>query len=551
MLAMNRRELAQKKIDEWLAGVSEEGFVAALEALVESKAAAGEYVFKRAEDRQAAIAGARRFFAEFSRKIIVLSDGRCVYFAPDPRAKRRNADNAVSWAEYAFHAVSNGGAKIPGKTYNERWYNPYKIVGFELLESTLMAERCVVRLNATSRFDAIMFDGGLQTGMRYRVVTRLDEFGNMDANLTEVTFEASSKVEKKTPRLVSLAEAVQAVVHHQIATGSNPSDKGMIPQSVPTVNEAPVAKATKRILHIVPGLNEPWNGISGAAKAIAKSQGADIVDTRQFLSSSSHSNSELPLSSYDEIWVHSNWWWPTIKACRKVLKAGVPLVRMTHANLDPLRLRSKGWKKKPIWWLVERRLTNRAARVVVTCEAERVWCEKAGVKSPFEILDLKKFYRFDKPIVFPQKTGMTPIHVLYLGRPHPLKGVKYLELAVADLNYKAKSLVPGCDKGCIDLKIVSNTYGEELEKIWQWTDVLVLPTLSENFGRVVAEALEHGKPVITTDGAPAWRPAAAGNSEKGIVNSYGGRLLYLKGYRDGSEETRVKLLTDALKWFVD
>ena len=297
-----------------------------------------------------------------------------------------------------------------------------------------------------------------------------------------------------------------------------------------------------KILHVVPGLDEKWNGIAGAAKDIAQSQRADIVDTREFLAPLSTSAFNRDLSSYDEIWVHSNWWLPTIKACLKVLKAGVPLVRMPHANLDPLRLRSKGWKKKPTWWLVERRLTNRAARVVVTCEAEREWCECAGVTAPFEILDLMQFYRFDKPIVFPQKTEMTPIHVLYLGRPHPLKGLKYLEFAVADLNCKAMSLVPGCDKGCVELKIVSNTYGEELEKIWQWTDVLVLPTLSENFGRVIAEALEHGKPVITTDGAPAWRTYFEQHPDAGI---------YLKGYREGSEENRVKLLADALKWFVD
>ena len=67
-------------------------------------------------------------------------------------------------------------------------------------------------------------------------------------------------------------------------------------------------------------------------------------------------------------------------------------------------------------------------------------------------------------------------------------------------------------------------------------DVLVLPTLSDNFGLVVAEALERGKRVITTDGAPAW----------GDGNDYGGRLMYLKGYRDGSEKERVKLLKDAL-----
>lgn len=40
-----------------------------------------------------------------------------------------------------------------------------------------------------------------------------------------------------------------------------------------------------KILHIVPGLNDPTNGIAVAAKMIARSQSADIIDTRQFLSS--------------------------------------------------------------------------------------------------------------------------------------------------------------------------------------------------------------------------------------------------------------------------
>ena len=56
----------------------------------------------------------------------------------------------------------------------------------------------------------------------------------------------------------------------------------------------------------------------------------------------------------------------------------------------------------------------------------------------------------------------------------------------------------------IRVKIISSAFGEELEKVWDWCDVLVLPTLSDNFGLVVAEALERGKRVITTDGAPAW-----------------------------------------------
>ena len=87
------------------------------------------------------------------------------------------------------------------------------------------------------------------------------------------------------------------------------------------------------------------------------------------------------------------------------------------------------------------------------------------------------------------------------------------------------------------VKYVSSAFGEEKERVWDWCDVLVLPTLSENFGLVIAEALERGKRVITTDGAPAW----------GDGNTYGGRLVYLKGFRDGMREERVRLLKDAIE----
>ena len=84
---------------------------------------------------------------------------------------------------------------------------------------------------------------------------------------------------------------------------------------------------------------------------------------------------------------------------------------------------------------------------------------------------------------------------------------------------------------------MSNVFGAEKDEVWNWCDVLILPTLSENFGLVVAEALERGKHVITTDGAPAW----------GDGNTYGGRLIYLTGYRNGLAEDRVRLLKEAIE----
>ncbi len=97
----------------------------------------------------------------------------------------------------------------------------------------------------------------------------------------------------------------------------------------------------------------------------------------------------------------------------------------------------------------------------------------------------------------------------------------------------------------VELRIVSDHFGEELENDWEWCDVLCLPTLSENFGRVVAEALERGKRVITTDGAPAWAPPE-GAQAKSEPEPWRARLIYLHGFRAGTDEERVKLLKDAL-----
>ena len=284
-----------------------------------------------------------------------------------------------------------------------------------------------------------------------------------------------------------------------------------------------------KILHVVPGLDEIANGIAVAARIVAALQRqegreVELVDTASF--GAGHFVGD---EAFDEVWVHSMWLPETIRACRRVLASGKPLIRMVHGNLDPLRMRSKAWKKYPVWWLVERGLVNRSAKVVVTCEAEAEWCRRAGVQPELEVFDLKKGYVFasreesDRLLVASQRTEAYPfrnrlLHVLYLGRRHPLKGVQFLEEA-------AKGLA-------CELHIVTGQAGADLEAEWDWSDVLCLPTLSDNFGLVVAEALQRGKLVITTDGAPAWK------EQEGV--------LYLSGYRKGTNAERVRLLKSAL-----
>ena len=283
-----------------------------------------------------------------------------------------------------------------------------------------------------------------------------------------------------------------------------------------------------RILHVVPGLNEACNGISVAARLIANEQGADLVEARLF------ARGKCDASQYDEVWVHSAWSPMVLRSCRRVLKLGKRLVRMAHANYDPVRLKYHGWKKA-LAGPIERFFLRRAKTLIATCEAEKGWIESyLGRRCPpIALTDIKRFFKLNNlNLVNPVNPVKKDLNLLYLGRRHPLKGVEYLETAVRQI--EKNSAYSASSRLCV--KYISSAFGDELEKVWNWCDILVLPTLSENFGLVIAEALERGKRVITTDGAPAW----------GDGNTYGGRLIYLKGYRDGSPEKRVELLREAL-----
>jgi glycosyltransferase involved in cell wall biosynthesis len=274
-----------------------------------------------------------------------------------------------------------------------------------------------------------------------------------------------------------------------------------------------------KILHISAGW-QPWNGAANIARMIMREQEASGHEV-----SSATWAGMGALRSADEVWIHCGWlpclWWAALWGRR---------VRwMPEACYDPVRLAYHAWKKR-LAGPFERFFLRRASAVVATCEAEAGWIRAyLGRRCPpVEVTDVKRFFRL--PAFAAEPTSGHPRHLLYLGRRHPLKGLECLERAVESVGAGQA----GTDG--IELRIVSGAFGEEKERVWDWCDTLVLPTLSDNFGLVVAEALERGKRVITTDGAPAW----------GDGNTYGGRLVYLRGFRDGTWQERAELLRSAM-----
>ena len=280
-----------------------------------------------------------------------------------------------------------------------------------------------------------------------------------------------------------------------------------------------------KIFHICAGWQK-WNGAANIARLIMGEQKREGHDV-SFTSWAGIGK----LRAADVVWIHCSWkpclWWAALW--------GRNVHWMPECSYDPIRRKYHGWKK----WLVgpiERFCLRRAKALVATCPAEADWIRSylGNRCPPIIITDIKRFFKLVSGGV--ESGGVcstdSELHLLYLGRRHPLKGVEYLESAVLQLNSSNPPLTtPPL------LRIVSTAFGEELEKVWDWCDVLVLPTLSDNFGLVIAEAIERGKRVITTDGAPAW----------GDGNDYGGRLVYLNGFRDGTPEKRVEVLKSAIE----
>ncbi|HEY3131051.1 MAG TPA: glycosyltransferase [Acidobacteriota bacterium] len=117
------------------------------------------------------------------------------------------------------------------------------------------------------------------------------------------------------------------------------------------------------------------------------------------------------------------------------------------------------------------------------------------------------------------KNGL--FRILYLGRLHPKKGIENLLAACKLLNSDAAwSLTiagagdPGYGKRIRDrinemalsqqVKMVGETRGNAKEKLFENADIVTMPSFTENFGMVAAEALARSVPVIAGRNTP-WK----------------------------------------------
>ena len=186
-----------------------------------------------------------------------------------------------------------------------------------------------------------------------------------------------------------------------------------------------------------------------------------------------------------------------------------------HGMLEPWILRRHYWTKKwPAIWLYQRRAVRQCDWLVATATEERQHLLDLGWNRHVEVvgngIDVRK--------IVPKTAWKAPRKFLFMSRIHPKKGLEmFLEamkehpecsLSVAGSGEEAyvARLKQQVVQGGLDdrVRFLGAVYGEQKWQLLRDADVVVLPSYSENYGLIVAEALACGVPVITTTGTP-WR----------------------------------------------
>lgn len=218
--------------------------------------------------------------------------------------------------------------------------------------------------------------------------------------------------------------------------------------------------------------------------------------------------------------VHINGiWMPQLWIFQKAAqKQDIKVILTPHGMLEPYILNRHPLKKKIALALYQDKAIKRANIIHATANSELQQIQKLGYNQQAAIIpngvDLSEINTSKN---WENKSNQT-FNILFLSRVHPKKGIEFLINAIAQIkNPKIQITIAG--EGNLEyinslkklsksqnvdnqFNFIGGIYGNKKWELYQNSDLFVLPTYSENFGIVIAEALAVGLPVITTTGTP-------------------------------------------------
>ncbi len=230
---------------------------------------------------------------------------------------------------------------------------------------------------------------------------------------------------------------------------------------------------------------------------------------------------------------HGIWQIPAHQMATIARKRKIPYLISIRGMLEPWSMQQSKIKKKIAMQLFQHKDLKKASCLHATGQFELESIRNLGYKNP--IADIPNGIKINE---FPQKkyvAGKTKKTILFLSRIHPKKGIEILINAWQSLDSALKEnwCIKIAGNGEEDyikqlnaliqevglsgsITIIGAKFGQEKIATYHEADLFVLPTYSENFGIVIAEALCCGVPVITTKGTP-WQELETENAGKWIA----------------------------------
>ena len=230
----------------------------------------------------------------------------------------------------------------------------------------------------------------------------------------------------------------------------------------------------------------------------------------------------------DVLHLHGFWDLTILRAAQAARRARIPVVLSPHGVLAPWALRHRRFSKHLVWHAYARGCLRGIDALLATSGQEAADIRRGGFRQPVTTVPLGVDLPDLTPRAVPEQladgTADARRIVLFLSRLHATKGLPLLVHAWAAVRPPGWRLViagPGNPREIdalqslcaalgvtADVQLAGEVRGAGRDRLYRTAGLFVLPSHTENFGLVVAEALAHGLPVITTRGTP-WSELVA------------------------------------------
>ncbi len=329
-----------------------------------------------------------------------------------------------------------------------------------------------------------------------------------------------------------MSQGRTTAVHIVASLGEN---AGGPSRTVPGLCRA-LANSAEVVPRIITGSNPAFgeNVIVAGVHQDTLDAGAGV---NQFFEAISRCQADAPWLIHD----HGQWLAANRASAKAARHFHVPRIVTPRGMLSPWAMRYKRWKKMLAWYAYARRDVHSADVLHATSQLEAQELRTLGLSQPIAIVpngvdDIDLSLPLELPPGIPDRRL-----VVFMSRIHPKKGVPELirvwnrmklpdwalVLAGPDETGMLPSLLRSSSE---NIFYTGSLAGNRKNSLLRQASLFVLPSYSENFGVVVAEALMAETPVITTNATP-WQ----------ILNSEGAGWC-----GDVGEHALERMLTEAV-----